>query len=202
LRISAGDGTDERQDPGDEEDHVERGGVGVEVRLVAAGERVDERWRTLGERLTVGDRRGRSLARGTRESIDGVAHMVLDERRHRRAERRRADGRAHLPEGVVDARRHARPAHVDDADRGRGERRIGDPDAEADQDEAREHHVPVRLPIHGSQRKHAYTDAREADADQQAGRHPRRQAPGERRDDEREERERQDPDTRLERREP
>ena len=85
-----------------------------------------------------------------------------------------------LAEGAVRARGHARPLRRDDADGGRGERRVREPDPDAGEQEPGQEQRPAGVRVHARHQEQRDADDREAGAHQPARRDARREVAGDR----------------------
>ena len=130
------DRADERREAGDQQDVVECSGEGAE-RRVSAGRAARERPGAARLEHRVRDPIGDAL-----DGRPGLRERRVELRRQPRGEDRPERSRPRrdpdLAEGAVDARRDARTPRLHDADGGRGERRVGQPDPDARDPEAQQ----------------------------------------------------------------
>ena len=191
---------DDRDDPGDEQQVVERGGEGgvdrrLEARSRARRRRGDHLGRTARrDRATdlVGLRRAR---RAGQRADEAARDLALEDR----AEPRDAGRDPDLAKRRADARRHPRPRRRDDADRRVGDRGVDRPDPEARDDEPGQERRPVRLRLDAAHEQQPRPDDQQATAKQPARRQPRGEPARHRRGDERQQRHGQQAQAGLER---
>ena len=164
----------------------------------------------LGERLVAdplraaeGDEvRDRVGAHARRQAPRG--HVLEEVRGHEvledRAQGRDAGRDADLPEGRVDPGRHPRPLRLDDADGGRGERRVDEPDPAAGEQEAREQRGPVVAGLEAAHQPQPDADERQPGAQEPADPEALGELARDRRDQEGQQRDRQEAQAGFERR--
>ena len=135
-----------------------------------------------------GDRDLVHASAGRERGGGAVRDAVLEDR----AEPGDAGRDPDLAEGRVDAGGHAAALLWHDADRGRGERRVDQADAGAAEHEAGDQDGPGRARFDAGHREQAEAGEREPGAEQQAHGDAHAELAGERGDDERQQRHRQE----------
>lgn len=116
-----------------------------------------------------------------------------------RSQRSDASGNAHLAKGRVDSGSHAGFFDGDDRDCGLADAGIGDADADPGEQEARQQRGPLRIGADAMHQQQPGTDQRQPHPEQDANRDPVGERAGDRCGDERENRQRQEAQARLQR---